>query len=509
MLCEKCSSQIILGKGSNDKEKWCPTCEGFEVLSKEESRRHYNELIKETGQELKRLRNTFEVNSLIITLLVTREGFLLPTLKGFGFDSFGYVALTDLISKILIKGSKGTKECNCLDSDFQELIHLAKSHYEDLRILLLINKDLASVVRVPPSSLRSASFEYEVFEQMYGKFNPEDLDPDLVEIVKFNDKWENIRDNLYENGFVSSNEAYKNQVENKKFDHIFEEYFEAIQTKISFELAMQDDKLFSQDKFENSFEYVDLLDVIGDIFYSNLEIKKQAPLEFECSLRPVSKGNFDNIIKTLGYDVSRTYDLLVFTKDKKTTFPLIYEYGEELLIPPITLKLFKKLLNALYSQELMDKLSKDGHSFEKKVCASLENIGLNVSQPNDCTKKLINIVDNIDIKKRTLEIDIVAYNYHTNKLFVIDCKNILFTSSFIFGDREEKIYEKLAEQPEKQEKRIEYMKNNLALFGLSSKKVKKYISVLITANKEPINVLGNCHIISLREIEKIKDLEPI
>jgi len=505
MFCEECGSQIVLGKGSDSKKKWCPACEGFEFLSKEESINFCNEVIKETGRELKKLVNIFETDSLIITLLVTREGFLLPTLKGFGFDAFGYVSLTDLISKVLHKESKGTKECNCLDPDFQELVHLAKSHYEDLRILTLITKNLASIIRVPSSSLRSTTFEFDTYEQIY-KINSEKLGQDPVEIVKFHDEWEYIRDNLHENGFVSSNEAHINQVENENLDHIFEAHFEAIQAKISLDLS-NGGNLFSQDKFKDNLEYIYLLDILGCLFNPHLDVEMLTPSEFKCSLLPVDKENFDNIITNLGYDVSKTYDLLVSSKGQKTTFPLIYEHGNELLVPPLTLILFKKLLSSLYSKELTDTLSKDGYSFEKEVASNLETIGLNINQPNDCTKKLISIVDNI--KDPTLQIDIVAYDYRTKKLFVIDCKNIIFNTNFISGKREKEIRDRLKEQPEKQKKRIEYMKSNLALFGLSSKKIKKYVSVLVTANKEPIDKLENCHIIPLREIYKIKGLEPI
>lgn len=507
MFCPQCDSQQYLGKGLEYEKIWCPNCEGFEVLSRDDSVKIFNGLIKEEGQEIKRLINLFETDSLLTTLFVTREGYLLPIREGRGFDSFAYVSLTDLISKILRKESKGSKECKPFDMNFQRLIHIAKSNHKNLRLLLLVKKNLGSFIRVPSTKAKDIIIDFETAEIVNGTKIPDKFDSDVVELFKFYDDWKDIMDNFNANGFISSSEAYINQINKTKFGNFVAEHIETLKFKTSLELTMKDHKLFEQEKFENNLEYISLLDELSKSFDHVLTTEKMTPLEFTCFLRAVSKNQFESVINNYGFDYLKAYDLLVSRIGDKTNFPLIYEHGNKLLVPPLTLHIFEKLLNALYSQELQDNLAKEGYVFEDKVCKILEDIGLRVDQPNDCTKKLTHIEDYDENGK--FEIDIVAYNYQIKKLFVIDCKHIFLTSDFIFGKREQTIIKKLKGQPDKQKRRIEYIKNNLQSFGLNSKKIKKYVSVLITVNKEPIDILDNCHIISIREIDKIKDLEPL
>lgn len=508
MPCKKCGSQLSYGKGNIVRTLWCPKCEGFEVLSKEETIEILNKHIKEEGQEIKELINLFEVESLFTTLLVTREGALLPVLSGHGFKSFEYVSLTDLISKILTKGSKGTKKCDYLDSDFQRLIKIAGDHYETLRLSLLAKQDFGVFIRLPWVKIKDVAVEFETAALLRGERNLILPNTGFTELFKFNENWVDIMDNLNDSGFISPNEAYDNRKSEIIFDQVIEEHLQAVNIKTSIELAMRDKNIFEQDKFKDNFEYIDLIDKLSYHFWGNLVVSKETITEFECSLAAVDESSFKDIVKTYGFDIATAYDLLVTKIGKNTSFPLIYQLeNNKLLIPPLTLGLFRRLLKVLYSKELKDKLSKEGYKFEEKVCNILEKIGLSVNQPNDCTKKLINIKD--DYENPTIEIDIIAYDYHTKKLFVIDCKNILFTTDFITRKRENIIRTKFEDQPAKQKKRIEFIRNNLSSFGFSSRKIEKYISVLVTTNKEPINTLDNCHIISIRNINKIKGLEPI
>lgn len=507
MFCSECGSQLFFGKGSDYQKIWCPTCEGFKVLSREESKNVLNEIIKKNGQEIKRLINIFEAKSLLPTLFVTREGYLLPILEGRGVNFREYVPLTELISKVLIEGSKGSQICNPLDPNFQKLIHLANANNVNLTLRLLVNEKLGSFILVPANQVKDITLEFEIGKLVNGIEVPEATNSNLMEIFKFHDGWKDIMQNFNDNGFISSNEFYINQVNDIKYDDIIEEHLEALNLKTSLELSMNNHKLLKQDKFRSNLEYIGLLVELSQSFLHTLEIKKQTPLEFECSLTNVSQKKFKKIIKKNGFNVQKTHDLLVSRVGDKTNYPLIYDYGGKLLVPPLTLGIFAKLLKALYSQEFKDRLSEEGYIFEEKVCKILENIGLRTDQPNDGTKKLIHIED-LD-NPGNFEIDIVAYNYQTEKLFVIDCKHVFINSEFISGTREQTIIKKFKEQPDKQKQRIKYIKNNLQRFGFDSRKIKKYVSVLITANKEPIDVLENCHIISVRDIEKIKDLEPL
>lgn len=507
MPCKKCGSQLAYGKGETVRILWCPKCEGFEVLSKEKTIKLLNNDVKKYGGELKKLINTFEVESLLTALLVTREGVLLPTLSGHGFDSFAYVSLTDLISKILIKGSKGTQKCDCFDKGFQKLIHLAKLQYQALRVLLLAKQEFGYLIRIPWARIKDIAVEIDIAALLEGQKTVNFPNSGFTYLFKFNENWVDIMDNLNDNGFISANETYKNIQNGMPVDKVIEDYLQTVHTKTMIELVMNDKKIFEQDEFKNNFNYTDLLDKLSYNFRNKLEIFKSTFIEFDCSLIPVNKKSFEDVVNQYRFDVSRAYDLLVTKINKNTSFPLIYQLKNgKLLIPPLTLILFKKLLYALYSNELKNKLSEDGYKFEEKVSEILEKLGLNINQPNDCTKKLINIKD--DYKNPTLEIDIIAYDNSTKKLFVIDCKNILFTTEFITRKRENAIRMRLKVQTAKQKRRIEFIRSNLHRFGFSPRKIEKYISVLVTMNKEPIDIIGTCHIIPIREIGKIKYLEP-
>lgn len=508
MVCKNCGSQLSYGKGNDVHILWCPNCEGYDVLSKEETIKIINTKIKELGEEIKELVNIFEKESLLIALFVTKEGALLPTLNGHGFDNLLYVSINDLISKILIKGSKGAQKCNCFDENFQKLIRLAEEQYKSLRLYLLTKQDFGYLIRIPWDRIKDIVVEFEITVLLNGLKNAKFPDKGLTEIFKFNENWVDIKENLNYNGFISPNEAYKNKKIKIIFDEVIEEHIQAVNLKTSIELVMKDKNIFKQDKFRQNFEYIDLIDKLFYRFRKNLEIFKQTPTEFHCSIVSVDKKSFEDVVKTNNFNIAIAYDLLVTKTGKNTSFPLIYELeNNRLLIPPLTLAFFRILLKALYSKELKEKLSKEGYNFEDKVSNVLEKIGLNIHQPNDCNKKLISIKD--DYENPTLEIDIIAYDYHTKKLFVIDCKNILFTTDFITRKREKVIRKKFKDQPAKQEKRIEFVRNNLHKFGFSPRKIKKYISVIITTNREPFSILDNCHIISIRDISRIKKLEPI
>lgn len=53
------------------------------------------------------------------------------------------------------------------------------------------------------------------------------------------------------------------------------------------------------------------------------------------------------------------------------------------------------------------------------------------------------------------------------------------------------------------------MKDNLPLFSLSGRKISKYISVVITSDKEPIDKIGITHLVSIRNLDTINNLEPL
>lgn len=508
MPCEKCGFHLLFGKGDDVHTLWCPNCEGFQVLTKEESIEKITENVKENGQEIKDLINIFEVESLLTTLFVTREGHLLPVLNNQGFNSFEYISLTDLISEVLIKGSQGSTKCDCFDVNFQKLIRLAAINHETQRINLLTKQDFGFLIRVPWIKIKDIAVEFELATLLHGQNNDQMPNTGFVELFKFNENWVEIMDNLNDSGFVSPIDAYNHRKKTLEFDSVIEEHLQAIKVKTAFELVMKDKKIFKQDVFKNNLDYVEFMSQLHNLFRYTLEIINQNPPEFYCTISKIESKIFENVVVDNDFDIDIAYNLFVTKIGDKTNFPLIYQFrNNDLLIPPLTLAIFQKFLKAIHSKEFKDKLSREGYKFEAKVCKVLENVGLNVNQPNNCTKKLINIKD--DYENPTLEIDIVAYDYHTKKLFVIDCKNIFFTTEFIVGKRETVIRENFKEQPVKQKKRIEFIKNNLSKFGLSSRKINKYISVIITTNKEPISILDNTHIISLREINSIKDLEPI
>lgn len=508
MLCTECGSHLFLGKGLNYEEVWCPTCEGFKVLSRQDSINYLNRVIKQDGQEIRDLINLFDVTSLLPTLFVTRECYLLPILKKKGPWLNEYASLTDLISKILVKGSKGTKRCHFSDPHFQKLLTLTTLNNKHLRFRLLANQGWGSIVYIPSDKLKEIAVDFEIGKLVNNIEIPGTTDSNMIHpLFMFYEKWKNVQQNLIDNNFISHNEAYKAQVENIIFDDFLEEHLESVHLKTSLELSMNKSKMLDQQNFKNHLEYAELLVELFKIFFNSLEIKNDNPLNFECYLDKINKEDFERFIVNSGFNVQETYDLLVSKVGDKSNYPLIYDTGDELLIPPLTLYIFSRLLKALYSQELKIKLGKEGYIFEDKVCKALEDIGLRTDQPNNGTKKLIHVKDleNPD----EFEIDIIAYNYDIGKLFVIDCKHIFVSSEFVSGTREQAIRKELQEQPDKQRKRINYIKMNLQRFGFKSKKIKKYVSVLITANKEPISVLENCHIISIREIEKIKHLEPL
>ena len=506
MLCENCESQLVLGKGQDVSEKWCPTCEGFETLSKKESIDFFNKSIEKSGQEIKRLINIYESNSLLTTLFATREGNLIPVLHGYGFDGFSYLSINELICKILKKGSNGTKKCDVYDEEYQSLLHIAQMQAIDLRMRLVTINDLGCFIRIPAKLRKDLALDFELSARVM-RIQPTTGGEELVELFKFYDDWQPIMDNLQENGFFTGNDMYINQMKNSTIKESFEYYFKLVQTKLSFELTMSNKDLLNQDKFKQNLDIIYLIEFLSEKFMSCFHYSQNTPLDFYCTVTPVAAKKFKKEVKKYGYDLSKAYELLVSKQDQKTNFPLIYEDGNKLLIPPITLRIFKDLLKSIYFKDIKDEISKEGYRFEKKVCDALQIIGLKIHQPNDTSKIMMNIKD--DDLNPSLEIDIVAYDYGSNKLFIIDCKNVLINIDFVLGGREKAIRDKFSEQPEKQKKRIDYIKTNLLEYGLDENKINKYISVLLTANKEPIDKIDNCHILPLREIERIRDLEPI
>jgi hypothetical protein len=87
-----------------------------------------------------------------------------------------------------------------------------------------------------------------------------------------------------------------------------------------------------------------------------------------------------------------------------------------------------------------------------------------------------------------------------DKLLVIDCKAMVISSDFINNTREGFVKSNLKDEIDKQERRIEFVRNNMEKFGFNPSQHKVIENVIVTYNKEPLNKLENINIVCVRDL---------
>mgnify|MGYP001591859082 CR=1 FL=1 len=495
-ICKKCGGILVVGKGEEE-IFWCPKCEGLIVESIEESKNKLQGDIKEHISEIYDIIKKYSLEGLLETIYITREGLL--HLKP--PETMKFMAYSDLI-KIIAESKKfGNKKIDPRGIDIQTLLRLAESLNSSKKMLFLLRHGWIRTIKLRIKDIPKYAYELEKAKIVDDKI-PESFErEDMSSIIKFIPQWMSIKKNLEENGFNTANELIDFSQTGKSYSEL-KKFWYCIYTKVSLELGAGNFSLLELKNLKNSLDYIQVLDkVIEEYpFDFNFQLEK-GWRNFSCNLEPV------DIVKTFypffkkGLDINHFGENFIATLGNCKGFPIFLLTRNGLFMGPYTAILLSRFLKAKYFRNYLDANSNIGNEFESQVALELVKNGFSLNQPNDGTKKMINIKD--DYKNPTLEIDIVAY--YKKKIYIIECKNIVISTEFLTNNREETVKKNIKNEPEKQKRRITFIKNNLKKWGYSPK-INIFHNILITSNREPIEKIDETRIFSIKDIAKLKDI---
>lgn len=510
MKCKVCGGQLVYGKRDEKKGIWCPSCEGFKVLSKSESKQILREEIRALNEWCVNRIKKFDDDQLIGSLLATRDGGLLKTLKEDVFDPSYFISISLLIKEVVKKNpiSSMNKEVNHKSEEYQKLIE--KYNYLTIlrKFFTYIDLNYVRFVNMPPKDIPRFTIDYEK-NIKYNLAPKYDKSEDVKSILKFTPKWMPILENCRKFGLASSIEV-EDQIRKNKESEDISDVKRFVGTILSFKLATPDMDLLRYPDLEDKRK---LIDVLYKLYKENSNKLKENEYRdhrnFDVEVKSMPFSKLYKQIKAYGINFDEFENHFIFDQIEveNNKVPLIYESikNNGYVVPPLSLLIMFKYFEFRYKLDIGTINSKYGKAFEEEISNEIKNVGLKIGAPNDPSEDLCNIKDNE--KKPTLEIDILAYDNST--IYVIDCKHFLLSYDFLSGNRENKIRNKLKGIDKKQRKRIKYIRENLKQYGFDKNKDWEFKSVIITLLIEPVNSIGNTYLISKWNLQNIYDIPSV
>jgi len=512
MTCDKCGGKLVIGKGENEKEIWCPSCEGLDVLAKSESKKLIRKDIKNLNEDCIQIIRKYDKDELIGSLLATREGDLLKTIKEGVFDPGNFITISLLIQEVVNTHNQNNKKVEVRSQKFQELINKYERLTINRKFFKLLDLNYLIFVGMPPDKIPEYTIDYEKNTEYnlapeYSEFE----EKDRMNIGKFTPKWNPIIENYRKFKLTSKLDIEESLRENKDRENKDGEGIDYLKSIIRIILSFQ---MFTPNmdliRYPSLKDKKELIDVLYNLSQKNIDRLKEKFYEdhrnYECSLESENIFEIYKQIDSLGVDFEEFEELFIFDgieiEDEK--IPLIYRpiKTQSLVIPPLSLNRMYKYFEARYKMDKDEINSKYGKPFENKIAKEMKEIGLKIEDPNNPSKNLQNIKD--DEEKPSFEIDIIGYE--GSNIYIIDCKHIILTYNFMSGQRINEIKKKLNGIDDKQEKRLTFVEKNLEEFGFESNKDWGFKSVIITLLREPVKSIGETYLISEDNLENIYEI---
>lgn len=492
--CKKCSEKLLFGKGIQ-RIPWCPQCEGIKIVPSEEVLKILRTEIKETNKKIEAVIVNFNKESLLISLYITREGQMHSDL----LNQHYFMSITELMKKIIEMDFNGSVKCDPMSDEFQKLLRYSESFNRSKITLRLFINGWGKFINLRNRQLREYCFDFDKVLKADGISKNFDND-DLASTWKFTYEWHSILSNFEENGLYPKTVTVEKVTEIYPEKLRLNEFWRAIRVKMLLELSSGDNQVLEIESLNNVrggdlISYLRILDEINVNFPFEIDILnengdkrfKARPVDLVSFLLPFAKSG------------------LPLEKFREFFFSVPFEYkclgaflvtSKGLFVGRQTLRVVSAFLKAKYYRDYLIGNHAVGQEFEDLVAEELGKVGIKFSDPTDPAKVLRNIKD--DENNPTLEIDILASS--KDKLFVIDCKSMVISSDFISNTREGFVKITLKDEIEKQERRIEFVRNNMEKFGFDSSQYKVIENVIVTYNKEPLSKLENINIVCVRDL---------
>lgn len=493
--CEVCGGILVIGKG-NLNEDWCPTCEGIEMESVEDSKNRVASELKNFDNEIENTIKKYYKEDLLITVYVTRES----VLHSQNPDYTRFIAYSSLLNKILALNYIGKEGVKWDSSEIQNLYTYAEMYNQNSKFIHYILNGLVRYIFVKKKDMAKYNYDLEKSLKTEGeKLNLKDDElEESVPILKFTSAWRVSLENLKSYGIVPKNEAYFNNDYQFKFLQI-DEFWKSVLTKVLLEMWAGNSDLLEFPEFKDSLDYLKVWENIANNFpFKQTKKKDQMGRVVDFSMQPVdlTKIFYQFFRRGLGLDYVKKFIADINSKFKKG-FPVFLLTSKGLFVGQETTLLVSRYLKAKYARRYLDSNKDVGNEFVLAVAGELERLGFNVRYPKNPSDLLVNIVDNKN--KPSVEIDLIAYTDH--RIFLIECKHVLFTTDLNPKNRENNVKRNLRDELPKMDKRVEFLSNHLQEFGLEKFQQSSIKAIFVTFNEEPIHSYEGIEIVAFKNMQ--------
>ncbi len=473
MACEKCGSILVMGKNNTD-EKWCPSCENFEILPFEESVKFCFEIADSYRQRYDALFQVAHKDYLLLPLLCLREKSAREVMSTMTFSARDLVMYSLMLHDTLTGKCGGTVNLGKSIELVEDIILNYKNYLEALKQFQFTRDGYAMIVRIPRNmgqfyidkGTRTKANAFLMFKE---------TDSSILAFW-FNEKWPRIEKNFSKLSIYSGVrktvgshrlkrkflELREKRVRKKSRDRKgeFRSFISAAWgSAFQVNLADPENHMLDFCDVELSQEVVDVIHRLAYYAEKQLPSKtSQDPCTIEDLVVTKSYEEIGEYLRHFEYNVGFALEQLISSEHDAKMFPLIIEDQSGLRLCPVTLRLFRLYFSEiLRKDELQELRVQQGLQFEIEVCRKLEKLGIDVSDPLKKKEKMMNIRDK---RNPTFEIDILgSFNSH---ILVVECKSKWLNPLWYTQRFQEYRKRDLVEEAEKKmPKRIEWVRNGL------------------------------------------------
>ncbi|MCP5463043.1 MAG: hypothetical protein H7A34_07760 [bacterium] len=301
--CEKCSSKLLFGK--YDKAiSWCPNCEGLEVIPNTQAVQMIRNDIIKLNEEINKLIITYDKESLLISLYVTREGMLHDNSLDLGL----FMTITELIQTVIKMTNNGSQKCIPMSDEFQNILQYAEEFRESKIIMRLLNQGWGKLIKIKKNMMSEYCYKFDDVIKLRGQNAVVFDNNDWTNQWKFTYEWHQVLNNLEENGLYARTTKIDNSIDFKKIN----EFWNSIRVKIGLELAVGDNKILEIDTLKkiqgkDIISYLRKLDELIEKFPFEITFSEKMAIKIYCKqpvdvvtfLLPLVKTSYVSIISKI------------------------------------------------------------------------------------------------------------------------------------------------------------------------------------------------------------------
>jgi len=494
MPCEKCGTVLVSGLKYDSSKLWCPKCEGFELISKDEASKENVSDIKFTVGERDKIISRNSRKSLIESLGAALESISFAgTILSKQTDFLTISSICYGIKKIMsIKSDKfGSNPATTVE--IRELVSLFIEEFRDMYIIRsLIKDDYIVGIRIQSNKL----LEYAVTTDKISVIDSGE--ENIVTLFKFTEDWNFNRLVALRYGIhskISILDDFSSLTPPiGDFEGKFKEFQILSRIYYGFQFSFGSSKMLNDLK-----NNTDLIEIIYKLHTHFFEVfKPRLDLgEVIGSLTPIDKETFLDALLNLTDSPENIYRRLL-----KLSMPLVNEIEGECFVLPHTLKIYYYLLCCKeYFDEIKTIRDLNGAAFEKIVYNCIRLCGYEVINP--VTKEpLLNfkIFDENDLengKPKRFEIDVAGFKEDVSIL--IECKHLEIGDDFFRRDSINKRKKDLLEHLKKFQHNIDLIRKDKDYEFLTNN--KSIYAYMVTLNPEPIEKYEDIRVVSFEKFE--------